>query len=82
MALRLVYDNRQSTFEQLVNIDKTVAIHYRNLQRLATELYKVHHGLAPELMNGISKKRDVTCRCDVFRNISTFETKKYKISLL
>ena len=79
MALRLVYDNRQSTFEQLVNIDKTVAIHHRNLQRLATELYKVHHGLAPELMNGISKKRDVTCS---FRNISTFETKKYKISLL
>ena len=30
-----------------------LTIHHRNLQVLATELYKVHHGLAPELMNDI-----------------------------
>ena len=33
------------------NIDKSVTIHHRNLQVLATELHEVHHGLAPELMN-------------------------------
>ena len=55
-ALRLVYDNMQSTFEMLLNIDKPVTIHHRNLQLLATELYKVHHGLPPELMNDILKK--------------------------
>ena len=27
-----------------------------NLQVLITELYKAHHGLAPELMNDIFKK--------------------------
>ena len=48
-----VYDDRQSTFEELLNIDKSVTIHHRNLQVLATELYKVHHGLAPELMSDI-----------------------------
>ena len=52
-ALRLAYDDRQSKFEELLNIDKSVTIHHRNLQVLATELYKVHHGLAPELMNNI-----------------------------
>ena len=52
-ALRLVYDDKQSTFEELLNIDKSVTIHYRNLQVLGTELYKVHHGLAPELTNDI-----------------------------
>ena len=51
-ALSLVYHDRQSTF----NIDKSVTIksvtiHHRNLQVLATELYQVHHRLAPELMN-------------------------------
>ena len=37
---------------------------------LATELYKVHHGLAPELMNNISRKRNVWY---YFRKNSTFE---------
>ena len=38
-ALRLVYDDRQSTFEELLNIDKSVTNHHRNLQTLATEVY-------------------------------------------
>ena len=59
-VLRLVYDDRQSTFKELLSIDKSVTIHHRNLQVLATELYKVRHGLAPELMNDIFKKRNVT----------------------
>ena len=52
-ALGLVYDDRQLTLKELLNIDKSVTINHRNLQVLATELYKVHHGLAPELMNDI-----------------------------
>ena len=43
-ALQLVYDDRQSTFEELLNIDKSLTIHHKNVQVLATELYKVHHG--------------------------------------
>ena len=42
---------------------------------LATELYKVHHGLVPELMNDIFKKRNVTYN---FRKNSTFETRNIK----
>ena len=52
-TLRLVYDHRQSTFAELLNIDNSVTIHHKNLQVHATELYKVRHGLAPELMNDI-----------------------------
>ena len=74
-ALRLVYDDRQSTFEELLNIDKSVTIHHRNLQVLATELYKVHHGLAAEPMNDIFKIRNVTYN---FTKNSTFETKNIK----
>ena len=50
-ALRLVYDDRQST---------SVTTHHRNLRVLSTELYKVHHGLASELMNDNLKKK----KCD------------------
>ena len=71
-TLRLAYDDRQPTFEELLNIDKSVTIHHRNLQVLATELYKVHHGLAPEPMNDIFKIRNVTYS---FRKNSSFETK-------
>ena len=38
-------------------------------------MYKVHHGLVPELMNHIFKKRNVTHN---FRKNSTFETRNIK----
>ena len=47
-ALRLVYDDRQSTFEELLNIDKSVTIHHKNLP-LKT----------PELMNNIFFKKEM-----------------------
>ena len=74
-ALWLAYDDRQSTFEELHNIDKSITINHRNLQVLATELFKVHHGLTSELMNNIFRKWDVTYD---FRNNSTFETRNVK----
>ena len=74
-GLRLVYDDRQSTYEELLNIGISVTIHHRNLQVLATELYKVHHGLACELMNKFFKKRNVTYN---FRKNLTFETRNIK----
>ena len=40
-ALRLVYDDRQPTFEELLNIDNSVTIHHSNLQVLAADLYDV-----------------------------------------
>ena len=78
-TLRLVYDDRQSTFEELLNIDKSVTIHKRNLQLLATEFYREQHGLALELMNDIFKKRNVTYN---FRKNSTFNIQQYKVCLL
>ena len=75
-ALQLVYDDRQSTFEELLNINKSVTIYHRNLQVLATELNKVHHGLAPELVNDVFlKKKNLT---HSFGKNSTFETRNIK----
>ena len=49
------------------NIDKSVTIHHRDLQVLATELYKVHHGLAAELMQKFNiETRNVK---SVFKNV-------------
>ena len=50
-ALRLTYQNRNSSFDELLKLDKSVSIHYRNLQYLLTEKYKVKMGLSPSIMN-------------------------------
>ena len=50
-SLRIVYKDKKSNFQELLNKDKSVTIHHRNIQYLAIELYKVKNGLAPPIMN-------------------------------
>ena len=40
-ALRLVYKDNKLTFDDLLKLDNSVTIHQRNLQILATEIFKV-----------------------------------------
>ena len=49
-ALRIVYKNEDLTFQELLDKDHSVTIHQRNLQRLATEMYKIKNHLSPLLM--------------------------------
>ena len=56
-ALRITYNDTTSTFEELLNKDKSVSIHHRNLQVLVTDLYKVKSNMAPEILNEIFKNR-------------------------
>ena len=52
-ALRIVYKNYFSSFEELLSKDKSVTVHQRNLQALATEMYKTLNGLCPDIMEDI-----------------------------
>ena len=52
-ALRLVYKGYTSTFDELLHKDNPFRIHHRNLQKLATEIFKGKLGLTPELMKNI-----------------------------
>ena len=47
-ALRVVYKDHSLTFRQLLEKDNSFTIHERNLQKLAIEMYKVKHNLAPK----------------------------------
>ena len=47
-ALRIVYNNNNLTFQELLDLDNAVTIHKRNLQKLATEIYKVKNNLSPQ----------------------------------
>ena len=49
-ALRIVYRDHKSSFDELLAKDKSFTIHERNIQTLCIELYKVAYGIAPEIM--------------------------------
>ena len=44
-ALRLIYDDYQLTFEELLEKDGSLTIHHYNIQTLCIELYKLYHNL-------------------------------------
>ena len=56
-ALRLAYKDYISTFEELLIKDNSVAVHHMNLQKLATEMFKIKNGLSPKPMENLFKKR-------------------------
>ena len=52
-ALRITYNDKSSSFQNLIEKDKSVTIHDRNIKILATETYKFLQGRSPPLMNEI-----------------------------
>ena len=49
-AFRIVYRDKTSNFTKLLQKDNAVLVNQRNLQVLATEVYKARMGLAPQLV--------------------------------
>ena len=52
-SLRLVYQDKHSSFQELLDKDCSVTIHHKNLQTLAVELFKVKNNIAPEIVKEI-----------------------------
>ena len=58
-CLRIVYGDKQSSFEQLLQKDSSVSFHERNIQILATEMYKVSKGIsAPQITKLFARKNE------------------------
>ena len=49
----MIYNNKRSSFEDLLEKDNSVSIHHKNLQALATEMFKVYNRTSPEIMQEI-----------------------------
>ena len=47
-ALRLVYDDYESSFDVLINKNKSFSIHHQNVQKLMTEVYKFLNKPSPD----------------------------------
>ena len=52
-CLRLIYNDKRTSFEDLLKIDDSVSIHQKNVQTLAIEMYKVFKGLSPSVFSEI-----------------------------
>ena len=44
-CLRIIYNNKQSSITELLNKESSVSIHIRNIQRLATEVFRFYSRL-------------------------------------
>ena len=73
-ALRIVYNDHFSSFEELLSEDKSVTVHQRNLQILATEMYKILNGLSPDIVQDIFETKSNYCNT---RNAPAISSKKH-----
>ena len=58
-ALRIVYNDNKSTFEDLLKKDNSVSIHHKNIRLLGIELYKVKNNLYTHLIPEIFNLRNI-----------------------
>ena len=49
-CLRLIYNDKQSSYEELLIKDGTVSIHHRSIQTLATEMFKLKNEISREII--------------------------------
>ena len=55
--LRIAYSDTVSSFEDLLDKDRSVSVHVKNIKTLAIEMFKVSNKLMVLLMNEIFVKR-------------------------
>ena len=60
-CLRIIYNDKQRSFNMLLGKDSSVSIRGRNIQYLATEMYKVSNGLSPPVASNIFTQKNPYC---------------------
>ena len=58
-ALRIVYNDNGSSFEDLLQRDQPVSIHHKNIGLLGIELYKKRNNVSSHIMNELFEERNI-----------------------
>ena len=69
-ALRLIYNDREKSFNSILTENNLKIIHQKNLEFLAIEIYKFQNGLSPPIMNDIFFSRQNICNLREFQELS------------
>ena len=59
-CLQIIYSDKKSSFDELLEKDESVSIHHQNIQNLGIEMFKVLNGESPQVVNEIFRVRDET----------------------
>ena len=51
--IRLIYNDKKSSFENLLDKYKSVSMHHKNLSSLVIEMFKTHGGVSSEILNDL-----------------------------
>ena len=60
-ALKITYGDKDLTYQELLEMDNSVSVHHRNLQILATEMFKVYKEISPEILNEVFERNSFAC---------------------
>ena len=72
-ALRIVYEDYVSTFAQLLEKDSSVAIHIRNLEALATKIFKARNNFSPPIVQNVFRTTEPAY---ILRRDTLFESRR------
>lgn len=75
-ALRIVYRDYETSFQELLKKDKSLTFHHRNIHQVAIEMFKVRHDVSPQFMKDIFITEENTRSSDNFRRPNVNSVKK------
>ena len=88
----LIYEDKTISFEELLEQEKSVLIHTRNLQMLVTEMFKVYRSMVPPISIESFRRRNYKLRSNstfavlnvksVFHESEVFPTQVQKSGIL
>ena len=56
--VQLIYNDKRSSFEDLLEKDNSISTHHKNLQALAIEMFKVHTKTSPEIRQKVFQVKE------------------------
>ena len=75
MIVKMFKNIKVLSFEELLEQDKSVSIHTRSQQMLATEIFKVYRSVSPPIFSELFRRRDI---CYDLRTNSNFTAPNVK----
>ena len=59
-CLRIIYSDKKSSFDELLDRDESVSIHHQNIEQLGIKMFNILTGENPQIVNEIFHIRNET----------------------